>query len=83
MHFITFHRYAYQGLFKNEFDGLRFARINGIGGASSNNDKYISGEEILRYKWQVDMDYSKWVRSWNIVGDDLFYRVLFLVIIKN
>lgn len=48
LQFFAFHRYAYQGLFNNEFEGLRFANINGIGGASSNNDKYISGE---KYKW--------------------------------
>ncbi|KAL5067441.1 hypothetical protein RYX36_018328 [Vicia faba] len=45
VHFVAFHRYAYQGLFKNEVEGLRFAKIG--------TSKYISGEEILRYKWQV------------------------------
>jgi len=35
LHFVAFHRYAYQGLFKNEFEGLRFG---GIG-----TNKYING----------------------------------------
>ena len=42
MFYIAFHRYAYQGLFKNEFEGLRFA-TNNVGGG------YISGEELIRF----------------------------------
>ncbi|KAK7252305.1 hypothetical protein RIF29_36151 [Crotalaria pallida] len=79
--YVAFHRYAFQGLFKNEFEGLRFASNNNeVGGDSIN--KYISGEEILRDKWQVEMGYSKWVDLAILLGMILLYRVLFLVIIK-
>ncbi|KAK7363119.1 hypothetical protein VNO77_05249 [Canavalia gladiata] len=77
MFYVAFHRYAYQGLFKNEFEGLRFASNEGGGGGS-----YISGEQILRSTWQVNMSYSKWVDFAVLVGMIVLYRVLFLVIIK-
>ncbi|CAL0331471.1 unnamed protein product [Lupinus luteus] len=78
--YVAFHRYAFQGLFKNEFQGLRFARSEGFEGGSQN--EYISGEEILRDKWQVNMSYSKWVDLAILLGMIVLYRVLFLVIIK-
>ncbi|MED6211662.1 ATP-binding cassette sub- G member 1 [Stylosanthes scabra] len=75
MFYVAFHRFAFQGLYKNEFEGLRFARNDGHG-------SYISGEEILRDTWQVDMSYSKWVDLGILLGMILVYRVLFLLIIK-
>ncbi|GMN49474.1 hypothetical protein TIFTF001_018628 [Ficus carica] len=74
--YVAFHRYAYQGLFKNEFEGLVFP--NAEGGASA----FITGEEILTHQWQVNMSYSKWVDLAVLFGMVVFYRVLFLVIIK-
>ena len=62
-------------MFKNEFEGLRFAS-NEVGGG------YISGEDILRNTWQVDTSYSKWVDLAILIGMIVVYRVLFLVIIK-
>ncbi|XP_061349750.1 ABC transporter G family member 1-like [Gastrolobium bilobum] len=77
LRYISFHKYAYQGLFKNEFQGLTFTG-NQIGGPMT-----ISGEDILRHVWQVEMNYSKWVDVAMLVGMALIYRILFLVIIKS
>ena len=77
LHYISFHKYAYQGLLKNEFQGLTFTN-NQVGGPMT-----ISGEEILRNLWQVEMSYSKWVDVAILVGMAVTYRVLFLVIIKS
>ncbi|PQP97300.1 ABC transporter G family member 11-like isoform X2 [Prunus yedoensis var. nudiflora] len=77
IYYIAFHKYAYQGLFKNEFIGTTF-RSSDQGGKTSS----VSGEYILRDKWQVEMGYSKWVDLAILVGMILLYRVLFLVIIK-
>jgi hypothetical protein len=76
MYYISFHRYAFQGSYKNEFEGLKFNRDDGIGG-------YISGEEILRNQFHVDMSYSKWVDLGILFGMIVLYRVLFLIIIKT
>ncbi|XP_024019899.1 ABC transporter G family member 11 [Morus notabilis] len=77
LYYVAFHRYAYQGMFKNEFDGLSFPNEEGGGRA------IITGEEILRDKWEVDMSYSKWVDLAVLLGMVVFYRVLFLVIVKT
>ncbi|KAG4999513.1 hypothetical protein JHK87_020585 [Glycine soja] len=76
MFYIAFHRYVYQGMFKNEFEGLRFA-TNNVGGG------YISGEEILRDVWQVNTSYSKWFDLGIVLGMIIVYRVLFLINIKT
>ncbi|XP_061349745.1 ABC transporter G family member 1-like isoform X1 [Gastrolobium bilobum] len=75
-HYVAFHTYAFQGLLKNEFEGLRFATNQG-------SHNYISGEEILRNTWQVDMSISKWVDLAILVGMIVLYRVLFFIIIKT
>ncbi|EXB55275.1 ABC transporter G family member 11 [Morus notabilis] len=75
--YVAFHRYAYQGLFKNEFEGLVFPN-NELGGGAT-----ITGEEILKSKWQVNMSYSKWVDLAVLLGMVVFYRVLFLAIVKT
>ncbi|CAL5379487.1 unnamed protein product [Camellia sinensis] len=75
--YIAFHRYAYQGMFKNEFEGLRFAS-NQVGG-----QKTINGEDVLRNMWEVDMDYSKWVDLAILLSMVVLYRLMFLVIIKT
>ena len=71
LHYVAFHTYANQGMFKNEYEGLRFAS-NEVGGG------YISGEEVLRNTWQVDMSYSKWVDLAILIGMIVVYRVLLL-----
>lgn len=73
MYYIAFHKYAYEGTYKNEFEDVVFL----------NNEGTITGEKILRDKWQVAMGYSKWVDLFILLGMIAFYRVLFLVIIKT
>ncbi|KAK7252302.1 hypothetical protein RIF29_36148 [Crotalaria pallida] len=77
LHYISFHKYAYQGLFKNEFQGLTFTS-NQLGGPMN-----ITGEEILRHLWQVEVNDSKWLDLAILVGMAIVYRILFLVIIKS
>ena len=79
VHYMAFHRYAFQGLFKNEFEGLKFT-TNEVGGGSHH---YVSGEEILRYTYEADMSYSKWVDLAVLLGMLVLYRALFFVIIKT
>ncbi|XAR62268.1 Taurine-transporting ATPase [Bertholletia excelsa] len=76
MYYISFHKYANQGFYKNEFQGLIFPNIQG--GAMPT----ITGGEILRNTWQVEMGYSKWVDVGIVLGMVVLYRVMFLVIIK-
>lgn len=74
MYYIAFHKYAYQGLYKNEFEGRRFDNDERVGG--------IDGETILRDIWQVEMGYSKWIDIGILFGMVVIYRVLFFVIVK-
>ncbi|KAK3126816.1 hypothetical protein QOZ80_7AG0563250 [Eleusine coracana subsp. coracana] len=74
-YYISYHKYATQGLYKNEFVGLVFKDLGG-GGLS------VSGEYILKTYLQVEMGYSKWVDLAILLAMVMIYRVLFLVIIK-
>ncbi|KAF8411433.1 hypothetical protein HHK36_003982 [Tetracentron sinense] len=76
MYYIAFHKYANQGFYKNEFEGLTFPN-NQAGGPST-----INGEEILRNVWQVEMGYSKWVDLAILLGMVVLYRLMFFGIIK-
>ncbi|CAD6218859.1 unnamed protein product [Miscanthus lutarioriparius] len=76
MYYVAFHKYANQGLYKNEFLGLTFPN-NQAGGAAT-----ISGGQILTDFWQVEMGYSKWVDLAILCGMVVLYRVLFLAIVK-
>ncbi|KMT08754.1 hypothetical protein BVRB_6g134800 [Beta vulgaris subsp. vulgaris] len=76
MYYIAFHKYANQGFYKNEFEGLRFPNDLVGGGAT------ISGEEVLKSFWQVEMGYSKWVDLAILIGMVVVYRLMFLGIIK-
>ncbi|KAM3275931.1 hypothetical protein ACQJBY_044366 [Aegilops geniculata] len=76
MYYVAFHKYANQGFYKNEFLGLTFPN-NQAGGATT-----ITGDEILREYWQVEMGYNKWVDLAVLFGMVILYRVLFLVIMK-
>ncbi|KAG6742641.1 hypothetical protein POTOM_053562 [Populus tomentosa] len=75
LYYVAFHRYAYQGMFKNEFEGLKFTNYQGNG--------LIKGEEILRDFWQMELAYSKWVDLAILLGMVVSYRLLFLAIIKT
>lgn len=72
---IAFHKYAYQGLYKNDFEGRTFYHPGG-------NPPIVSGESVLRDKWQVEMSYSKWVDIAILFGMIVVYRLLFLLIVK-
>ncbi|KAG4999515.1 hypothetical protein JHK87_020587 [Glycine soja] len=54
MYYVSFHKYAFQGLFENEFIGLKLA-------SDQDGGAYISDIEILTKIWQVEMGHSKWV----------------------
>ncbi|XP_030459260.1 ABC transporter G family member 1-like [Syzygium oleosum] len=76
LYYIAFHRYAYEGLFKNEFKGLKFPSQAG------NKASFISGEQVLTGFWQMDVEYSKWVDLVVLIGMVILYRVMFLAIVK-
>ncbi|KAJ9705815.1 hypothetical protein PVL29_003764 [Vitis rotundifolia] len=77
LYYISFNRYAYQGLYKNEFLGLTFpSNIDG-------GPHVITGEEVLRETWQMEMAYSKWVDLSILIGMVVLYRFLFFIIIKT
>ncbi|KAM6563841.1 hypothetical protein CsatB_023839 [Cannabis sativa] len=78
MYYIAFHKYANQGFYKNEFQGLTFPS-NQVGGGSPT----ISGEEILTSVWQVELGYSKWIDVGILFGMVVIYRLIFLAIIKT
>ena len=77
LYYISFHKYAYQGLFKNECEKLTFS-IDKAEGPTN-----ISGKEILRNKLQMEMGYSKWVDLAILLGMVVLYRLFFLGFIKT
>ncbi|XP_007047882.2 PREDICTED: ABC transporter G family member 11 [Theobroma cacao] len=77
MYYIAFHKYANQGFYKNEFQGLTFPN-NQAGGPPT-----ITGDEILRNFWQVEMGYSKWIDIAILFGMVVIYRLMFWGIIKT
>ncbi|XP_072979978.1 ABC transporter G family member 1-like [Typha angustifolia] len=72
VYYIGFHKYANQGLYKNEFIGKTFP--NNLGGN-------ITGDEIVKVYWQMD-GYSKWLDLAVLFGMVVVYRLLFLACIK-
>ncbi|KAG5226652.1 ABC transporter family member [Salix suchowensis] len=82
LYYIAFHRYAYQGLFKNEFEGLTFPAAQVLqGGGGGGGASYIKGEEILRNIWQVEMGYSKWMDLAMLFAMVAFYRLMLLIVL--
>ncbi|OMO63605.1 ABC transporter-like protein [Corchorus olitorius] len=77
LHHIAFHKYAYQGLLKNEFEGLTFPNIQ-AGGPPT-----LTGEQILKNIWHVEMGYSKWVDLAILFAMVVACRFVFLCIIKS
>ncbi|KAK8562753.1 hypothetical protein V6N13_018685 [Hibiscus sabdariffa] len=80
LYHIAFHKYAYQGLFKNEFQGLTFPNVHGGNGGSAPT---ITGEQILNQTWHMETEYSKWVDLAILFAMVVFYRLLFFVIMKT
>lgn len=76
MYYVAFHKYANQGFYKNEFLGLTFPNQQ-VGGSS-----IITGHEILKEIWQVQMGYSKWVDLAVLCGMVVLYRLIFWAIVK-
>ncbi|CAJ1936086.1 unnamed protein product [Sphenostylis stenocarpa] len=76
LYYVSFLTYAFQGLLKNEFEGLTFSQDQDGGGKS------VSGRDILAETWHVQMGYSKWVDLAIMFGMLVLYRVTFVVIIK-
>ncbi|TKY59487.1 ABC transporter G family member 11 [Spatholobus suberectus] len=76
MYYVSFHKYAFQGLFKNEFIGLKLA-------SDQDGGTYLSDKEILTKIWQVEMGHSKWVDLAIMLGTIVLYRLVFLAIIKS
>lgn len=72
-YYLSFQRYSTQGLYKNEFTGLTFPSSDSNDGGNST----ISGIEIVRDYWQMQVGYSKWVDLCYLFGMALFYRFLF------
>ncbi|KAI4330486.1 hypothetical protein MLD38_028772 [Melastoma candidum] len=79
MYYISFHKYANQGFYKNEFLGLTFPG-EPAGGVGSST---ISGENVLRSFWEMEMGYSKWVDLGILLGMVVFYRLIFFVVVKT
>ncbi|RZC72717.1 hypothetical protein C5167_048193 [Papaver somniferum] len=76
MYYIAFHRYAIEGLYKNEFEGLSFPGSQGSGSST------ITGEEVLETVWHMPMGYSKWIDMVILFGMVVLYRLMFFSIIK-
>lgn len=75
MHYVAFHKYATQALYKNEYEGLTFP-------GEQNTTAPITGGDILRGIWQMETSYSKWVDLLILFGMVVLYRLLFLGILK-
>ncbi|KAG6394501.1 hypothetical protein SASPL_145088 [Salvia splendens] len=68
VYYISFQRYANEGFYKNEFEGLVLP---------DGHSGQISGEEILGRVWQMEMGRSKWVDLGVVIGMVVVYRLLF------
>ncbi|CAL9101529.1 unnamed protein product [Musa textilis] len=76
MYYVAFHKYANQGFYKNELLGLTFPNEQARGPPT------VTGEEILRDTWQVEMGHSKWIDLAILLGMVVLYRLMFLVTAK-
>ncbi|XP_051194625.1 ABC transporter G family member 1 [Lolium perenne] len=76
-YYISFHKYAVQGFYKNEFIGQSFPSDQLI-----EKNVTISGIQVLQEKLQVEMGYSKWVNIAILCGMMVVYRMMFFAIVK-
>ncbi|KAK7363124.1 hypothetical protein VNO77_05254 [Canavalia gladiata] len=76
IYYVSFHKYAFQGLFKNEFIGLKLA-------SDQDRGTYISDNQILTKVWQVEMGHSKQVDLAILFGIIILYRFMFFAITKS
>ncbi|CAN4111933.1 unnamed protein product [Withania somnifera] len=77
LYYMSFHKYAYQGMFKNEFEGLKFTDD------MFGSNRIMRGEDVLRVRWQAEMGHSKWVDLVILLGTLILYRLVFFLIIKT
>lgn len=79
LYYLSFNKYAFHGLFKNEFVGQMFPRNP----TSSAGSHLISGEDVLRNTWQVEMSYTKWSDLAILFEMVIVYRLIFFGILKT
>ncbi|RLM98686.1 ABC transporter G family member 11-like [Panicum miliaceum] len=76
-YYMSFHKYAVQGFYKNEFMGLTFPSDQLV-----ESNATISGIQVLKSKLEVEMGYSKWVNLAILCGMMVIYRIIFFAIVK-
>ncbi|KAL3723377.1 hypothetical protein ACJRO7_035547 [Eucalyptus globulus] len=79
LYYLSFNKYAFHGLFKNEFEGLTFPKDL----ACSAQNGSISGEDVLKDIWQVEMRYTKWTDLAILFEMALVYRLIFFGVLKT
>lgn len=79
-YYIAFHKYVSQGFYKNEFIGLTFPSNSDI--AAGDNSSTVSGMELLRNYWHIEVGHSKWVDLYILLGMVVLYRFVFWVAVK-
>ncbi|KAK4757541.1 hypothetical protein SAY87_018842 [Trapa incisa] len=77
MYYISFHRYIYQGMCKNEFLGQEFQVQLDCGG-----QKVLGGDRVLEQFFQISTSDSKWVDLLVLLCVTVFYKLLFFAISK-
>ncbi|XP_074283327.1 ABC transporter G family member 1-like [Silene latifolia] len=77
LYYILYGAYGYEGLLKNEFEGLSFT-----GNYQTGVNKVFTSEEILRDILQVQVNYSKWVNLLVLLLMIVIFRVIFFLMIK-
>ncbi|KAH7315358.1 hypothetical protein KP509_21G046300 [Ceratopteris richardii] len=75
MSFLSFHMYALQGMYQNDFLGVNFQSTT-LPGPS------IPGRFILKNMYQIDLSRSKWWDLFVLIAMVVGYRLLFVVMIK-
>ncbi|MCO5551376.1 hypothetical protein L7F22_004878 [Adiantum nelumboides] len=73
--YMSFHTWASKAFYNNDFRGLVFE--NNVMG-----DPPLTGEEILKTRFDMYTEYSKWWAVFVLICMTFAYRVLFFVIIK-
>ncbi|KAK9949496.1 hypothetical protein M0R45_005014 [Rubus argutus] len=68
----------YRTIFRSHSGNTPCTTLHSTGGPPT-----ITGEDILKSIWQVDMGYSKWVDLAILFGMVIVYRLMFLGIIKT
>lgn len=76
LYYLSFHKYAIQGFYKNEFETFTYFTNSGLA-------IRVTRDEILRDIFQVELNYSKWGNIVIVFGMVILYRLIFLSIIKG